>query len=84
MAQPLPRFYAHTTRHQDEMRITRIVNEGGLAEAPPTTTSTATLAGDRRRLRGIPVVGGVGGTSPGTDPLGALLHKEALQTRRRK
>lgn len=84
MAQPLPRFYAHTTMHQDAQRITRIVNEGGMVDTPPATTSTATLAGDRRRLRGIPVVGGVGGTSPGTDPLGALLHKESLQSRRRK
>lgn len=33
----------------------------------------ATGAGDGRKLRGIPVVGrGVGGTSPGTNPLAAL------------
>ena len=61
--------------HQDAQRITRIVNEGGLADTPPPTTSTATLPGDKRRLRGIPVVGGVSGTSPGTDPYRATERK---------
>ncbi|MBA3841018.1 MAG: hypothetical protein H0X39_00080 [Actinobacteria bacterium] len=37
--------------------------------------SASTPAG-KHHLRGIPVVGGVGGTQPGTDPLQALLDKE--------
>jgi hypothetical protein len=37
------------------------------------TVTRATLPGDTRRLRGIPCIArGVGGTSPGTDPLLAL------------
>lgn len=78
MAQPLPRFYAHTTREKDARRINKIINEGEPTQTPPTT-STATLPGDRRKLRGIPVAGGATGTSPGTDPLKALLTKERRQ-----
>jgi hypothetical protein len=40
------------------------------------TVVKATLAGDNRRLRGLPAVGrGVSGHIPGTDPLEALLDK---------
>ncbi len=41
------------------------------------TVAQATLVGDSKRLRGIPAVArGVSCTSPGTDPLGALIYKE--------
>lgn len=67
MSLPLPRFYAHITNAQDARAIERNLQEAGPVEAP-ATVARATLPGDRRRLRGIPVVGGVSGTSPGTDP----------------
>lgn len=52
-------------------------------DLPPTKR---VAAGDRRQLRGIPVVGapgGLPGTMSDTDPLGALLHEEAKAERRR-
>ena len=70
MSQPLPRFT--DTRAADERKLGRILRETG--EPLPTTATNATLPGDTRRLRGIPVAGGACGTSPGTDPLAALLH----------
>ena len=75
MSRILPRFYRHQLASQDADNITRILNEAGANTTEPTVTR-ATLPGDRRRLRGIPVVGGVGGTSPGTDPLAELMRKE--------
>lgn len=40
------------------------------------TVARATLPGDTRRLRGIPVTTyGVAGTAPGTDPLAALIRR---------
>lgn len=41
----------------------------------PTTVQRATLPGDKRRLRGIPVAGGACGTSPGTDPALATIRR---------
>jgi len=72
----LPRFYRQQLASQDAANITRILHEAGANTAPEPTVARATLPGDRRRLRGIPVVGGVGGTSPGTDPVGELIRKE--------
>lgn len=74
MSRHLPRFYRHQEAAADQAFITTIVIEPD--DTPITTVTRATLAGDSRRLRGIPVVGGVTGTSPGTDPLQALLDKE--------
>ena len=46
-------------------------------DTTPITNTTATAAGDSRKLRGIPALAhGVGSTIPGTDPLRALLAKE--------
>jgi hypothetical protein len=79
MPQRLPRFYARLQQIEDLRRVAAVVAaaeasaEGGEA---PATVARATLPGDKRRLRGIPAVGGVCGTVPGTDPLGALLAKE--------
>lgn len=73
----LPRFNAAMQRMQDAEKIGRILAETG-DPGPVRTVSRATLPGDNRRLRGIPVVGfSVTGTSPGTDPLGAVLSSEA-------
>ena len=72
MTQVLPRFF--DTRKQDEQKIARILLETGEA-APVVTVTKATLPGDKRRLRGIPVAGGACGTSPGTDPLHETIRR---------
>lgn len=70
MSQVLPRYL--DLRADDERKLARILLETG-DPAPITTTTRATLPGDTRRLRGIPVAGGACGTSPGTDPLTSAL-----------
>jgi hypothetical protein len=71
MSQPLPRYT--DTHAADQRKLARILLETG-DPAPTTTVARATLPGDTRRLRGIPVAGGACGTSPGTDPLNAALR----------
>lgn len=67
MSHPLPRYT--DWRAQDERRLARILLETGTSVPSPTTVQRATLAGDERRLRGIPVCArGVPGVSPGTHP----------------
>ena len=64
----LPRFEAARQKLEDEAKIEKLVQESGDSLR---TVARATLAGDSRRMRGIPVVGrGIGGTSPHTHPLG--------------
>ena len=68
MSHLLPRFTADTQRMHDAEKIGRILSETGEVETPKTA-ARATLPGDTRRLRGIPVVArGVAGVSPGTKP----------------
>lgn len=68
----LPRFNAALQRIEDERKIGRILRESQVAEVPKTV-ARATLPGDTRRLRGIPVVArGVRGASPGTHPSDAV------------
>lgn len=67
MTQILARFHRRTQAIRDAQKLARILLETG-DPAPPPTVTRATLPGDRRRLRGIPVAGGACGTSPGTDP----------------
>lgn len=81
MSHILPRYQRNTIAQHDARKLNRILNE--------TTTDTntdkhhrSTAPGDRRKLRGIPVAGGASGTSPGTDPLQALLDKEHHAVRR--
>lgn len=76
VSQLLPRFTAALQRLEDERKIGRILAETGEARAT-RTVARATLPGDTRRLRGIPVVGfSVSGTSPGTDPMAELLRSD--------
>lgn len=79
MTQILGRFNRQQQRIHDEQKIARIVLEsGGLPDGTEIKTTTrATLPGDSRRLRGIPVAGGACGTSPGTDPLHEAIRREA-------
>lgn len=64
MTQLLPRYFRRTLERQDAQAVDRAIAES----VQPETAPRATLPGDRRRLRGIPVAGGACGTSPGTDP----------------
>ena len=73
MSHILPRFYRHQLAREDAAAVDRAVRESVNPESAPR----ATLPGDKRRLRGIPVAGGACGTSPGTDPYHALARKVA-------
>ncbi len=82
----LPRFEAEMERIADARKLATILLE--TAEAPPDSNGKVYRRSadghNRDRRRGLPVVSkGIGGASPGTDPLGALLAKEARSTRRR-
>lgn len=82
MSQILPRFNQRQERAERERKIARIILEAG-PEETPATVARATLAGDARRLRGLPAIGrGVGGTIPGTSPEGALLAAEGRRMQR--
>ena len=68
----LPRFHRRQLEVEDRAAVERIVRE---AVPETSTVARATLPGDTRRLRGIPVCAfGVAGVSPGTDPQAALLR----------
>src|SRR5215831_6498186 len=69
MSQLLRRFHAPQERLSDLAKIDRILEET-TDVGPTSTVARATLPGDPRRLRGIPVCAmGVGGVAPGTNPL---------------
>lgn len=76
MSRILSRFDAHREHLDDERKLARILLETG-EHAPITTVTRATLPGDIRRLRGIPVAGGACGTSPGTDPLHETIRRNS-------
>lgn len=76
MSRLLPRYTTSITYHADQLKIDKIIGTSTAAEITVTTKTKATAPGDSRKLRGIPVVGGVSGTSPGTDPLAAVIAKE--------
>lgn len=65
----LPRFF-HDERER-QRKIAKVVLESG---GEVKITSKATAGGDRRQLRGIPVLGAAGGTMTGTDPAQAVLR----------
>lgn len=59
--------------HNEMLRQVHVEVSAVLREAPGVDMSQATLSGDPRELRGIPVVGrGIGGVSPGTSPTSGL------------
>lgn len=67
MSHLLRRFTAASERLEDERKIGRIVLDAQGSEVQ--TIAKATLPGDNRRLRGIPVCArGVAGVSPHTQP----------------
>jgi len=74
VTQILPRFYRRQIEAEDKRAVDAAVRDAVDVEA---TAPRATLPGDTRRLRGIPMFAmGVNGTAPGTDPLAALLASE--------
>jgi len=77
----LPRFAAETQKREDDAKIDKLVRESD--PGPLRLRAGATSGGDRRRLRGIPVVAkaGVGGTMFGTSPLDAVIAKEGQRRR---
>jgi hypothetical protein len=81
----LPRFHRFQQQVEDERRIAAIILEGGEVgngAGLPLRRSADGHTEDRRR--GLPMVSkGVGGTSPGTDPMRALLAKERRNDRNR-
>jgi hypothetical protein len=59
-------------RPEDDRRAREAVDRA-VGESSERVVLAVRGGGDRRQLRGIPVVGrGVGGTSPGTNPWAAL------------
>lgn len=71
----LPRFYQKQIQAQDAAHLAEILVDSG-GEAPPDKIKQPhTKPGDTRRLRGIPVIGAVSGTQPGTDPFKAAVRR---------
>jgi hypothetical protein len=81
MPQRLPRFNPEV-RVKDAEQLARIIREVDKAPADAKPVNGAG-GGDLRRMRGFPIVGirGAGGTSPGTDPVRALIAKEGQRRR---
>lgn len=78
----LPRFYRRQEKLDGERKIARILLEADAEAHPDSNGRVYRKSADghnRDRARGIPIVGRVsgGGASPGTDPVAALLRKEA-------
>jgi hypothetical protein len=75
----LPRFYRHMQELEDLKRIGQILLEGGEVERESGLPLRRSADGHNRdRRRGLPMISkGIGGTSPGTNPLAAVLRKEA-------
>ena len=86
MAELLPRFLRYQQQREDEKKLAAILLEGDEVDNEAGMTLRRSADGHNRdRARGIPIVGraGGGGASPGTDPIAALLRKEARSERRR-
>ena len=86
MPELLPRFYRHQQQLEDARRVAEIIVEGDEVENEAGIPLRRSADGhNRERARGIPIVGraGGGGASPGTDPVAALLRKEARGELRR-
>ena len=79
MPELLPRFRASMERVEDDRRIAKILLEGDEVEPVPGMPLRRSADGHNRDRRcGLPLITrGIGGTSPGTDPVAELLAKEA-------
>jgi hypothetical protein len=77
----LLRFFRELQRLEDDQKLVKILLEGG-DEAPDARTVTTAQHHDPEHLRGLPAIGhGVSGAVRGSDPVRALLAKEARQRR---
>jgi hypothetical protein len=71
-----PRYLRRQLEVDDAAKVEAIVRQ--VEPEEPVEILPSARGGDWRRMRGLPIVGpGVGGTSPGTDPVRALLTKES-------
>ena len=76
MSRILPRFTQQAIEH-DPLEIAIAQAEARTLAAQDTIAAGTWLAPNPQDLRGIPcIANGVGGTSPGTDPLQTLIAKE--------
>ena len=74
----LPRFYAWQQKIEDERKLGQILLEGGEVETEAGVPLRRSADGQPRSTARTAIISkGIGGTAPGTDPLGALLRKES-------
>jgi hypothetical protein len=79
MSRILPR-YTQTPITHDPLEIALAQTEARNQAARQAITTGAFTPDQTATLRGIPcITNGITGTSPGTDPLAALLNKERKQ-----
>lgn len=85
MPQRLPRYLAFEEKCRDIEKLAKLLLETEAEIAPEVNGKVlrASASGHHKaRMRGFPIIAkGVGGTAPGTDPLGALLRKENRRRR---
>ena len=88
--QLLPRFYRRLQQAEDERRIGQIILETGCSEDEARASAGIRLLSrtadghDPARLRGLPAIGrNVTGATVETNPVAALLRKEARSELRR-
>ena len=80
MRLPLPR-YTDTTIHHDPLDAMLARREALETQAREAINHGHTPDADPADLRGIPCIArGVGGTSPGTNPLHAVIKKHSIRT----
>jgi hypothetical protein len=84
VSQTLPRFNRQVERVRDAQRLGRILLEVEEDDGRPPMPVNGAGGGSPRRMRGVPIVGvrSAGGTSPGTDPMRALLARDGQRRRR--
>lgn len=76
----LPRYTDHTIG-QDPLEAMLAQHQARLETERAKAAEGRTPDADPADLRGIPCIArGVGGTSPGTDPLAALIRNEQLRS----
>jgi hypothetical protein len=82
-----PHLRGQLVQHQADVlrqELDRSAAGGNVDRSAPRSGWKTPVGDDLDRLRGLPVAGTrVGGTSPGTDPLGALLEKVERRSRSR-
>ncbi len=85
MPEPLPRFNRQLQELEDKRKLEKLLLESAEVENESGVPVRRSADGHNRdRRRGLPLITrGVGGASPGSDPVAALLAKEARGKRQR-